>query len=362
MTNLVDIPEDEILEKYPEALEKLLLDHTTRQNIFWATDSYDHLGEGYGFKDSITIDKITKEHGSIIQPRVRKNRELQEKRTGDKAEVFTPCWICNAQNNLIDEAWFGRKNVFNTEYTTEDGHHLWTPTEGDIEFDETSKDKTWRSYVRDVRLEITCGEAPYLVSRYDTTTGNEYKDLKMRVGLLDRKLRVVSEHCHDVDSWLRWAKYALKATYGFEWQGDNLLLAREAILYTVRDYYVDKFQKEPKRNAMKSLAFIISWNIWQMDGIKLVVPETCHEEIIQPSATPSMFDHSYGEEFVEKPKAVMCPACKSGARTGHNGVRCRIRNWSLEKAPKDWDPECEQAKWSDFRPWQLCYFEDLINQ
>jgi hypothetical protein len=31
------------------------------------------------------------------------------------AEVFTPSWICNAQNNLIDNTWFGRDNVFNKE-------------------------------------------------------------------------------------------------------------------------------------------------------------------------------------------------------------------------------------------------------
>ena len=31
--------------------------------------------------------------------------------------MFTPSWVCNAQNNLIDDAWFGRKGVFNEEIT-----------------------------------------------------------------------------------------------------------------------------------------------------------------------------------------------------------------------------------------------------
>ena len=35
------------------------------------------------------------------------------------AEVFTPSWICNAQNNLIDNAWFERKDVFNKEISNE---------------------------------------------------------------------------------------------------------------------------------------------------------------------------------------------------------------------------------------------------
>ena len=43
------------------------------------------------------------------------------------------------------------------------------------------------------RLEISCGEAPYLVSRYDTVTG-ETIPISQRIGLLDRKLRVISEN------------------------------------------------------------------------------------------------------------------------------------------------------------------------
>jgi hypothetical protein len=84
------------------------------------------------------------------------------------AEVFTPLWICNAQINLIDDAWFGRKNVFNTEILNKEGLHSWKTNPKKITFPD---DKTWKQYVRDTRLEITCGEAPYITSRYDTTTG-----------------------------------------------------------------------------------------------------------------------------------------------------------------------------------------------
>lgn len=31
------------------------------------------------------------------------------------AEVFTPSWVCNKQNNLVDEKWFGYANPFNIE-------------------------------------------------------------------------------------------------------------------------------------------------------------------------------------------------------------------------------------------------------
>ena len=94
--------------------------------------------------------------------------------------MFTPSWVCNKQNNLVDNAWFGAENVFNTEYEKH-----WTATENKITFP-TPDGKTWEDYVRDVRLEITCGEAPYLVSRYDTVTGDTI-ELAQRIGLLDRK-------------------------------------------------------------------------------------------------------------------------------------------------------------------------------
>ena len=122
MSNEVDISENELLEAHPTVFQKLLFDHTTRKNVFLATDSYVDLGEGYLPHDEITIPKITGEHGLVLRPRAIKSREEQTKRSRDMAEVFTSSWTCNAQNNLVDDAWFGRKNVFNTETTDADGN------------------------------------------------------------------------------------------------------------------------------------------------------------------------------------------------------------------------------------------------
>ncbi len=61
------------------------------------------------------MGSITGDNGYIIMPRVQKDKLLQKNRSRDMAEVFTPSWICNAQNNLIDTAWFGRENVFNIQ-------------------------------------------------------------------------------------------------------------------------------------------------------------------------------------------------------------------------------------------------------
>ncbi len=94
----VDIRESEILSASPELLNILLSDHTTNRNIFWATKDYESNGPGYGYKEEITPEKITGEKGTLIMPRVLKEKQLQQARIRDKAEVFTPSWICNAQN------------------------------------------------------------------------------------------------------------------------------------------------------------------------------------------------------------------------------------------------------------------------
>ncbi len=347
LTEQVDIIEDDLIEVYGgEVLSTLLRDHTTGQNIFWATSDYEALGEAYGYSKSILPELITGENNHVIMPRVKKEKALQTARSKDKAEVFTPSWVCNAQNNLIDEAWFARKNVFNEEIITPDGLHFWTPTEGNIQFPKGDRNKTWKKYVRDTRLEITCGEAPYLVSRYDTTTG-EPIPIKYRIGLLDRKLRVVGENTHKPSEWLEMAHEAYMNTYGFEWQGDNLLLAREALLMTFVDYYEEKFGKYPGTESVQYIAYIISWNTWQMDGLKMVVPNSCDEVYEQ-----TLFDTVKAE----------CLACTNGETTDHIGKQCLIRDWKKTK-PKDWD-ETKAKRYPNGNPyrapWQVITFQSLV--
>jgi len=311
--NEVDIKENDIREQYPEVLETLLRDHTTRKNIFWATENYHYLGENYAFSAPILPELITGNNGNIIMPRVQKDKELQLARVRDMAEVFTPSWICNAQNNLIDNAWFGRENVFNTEITNPDSMHTWIVNPDKITFPES---KTWKHYVRDTRMEMTCGEAPYITSRYDTTTG-EFIPIEKRIGLLDRKLRVISENVDKSDEWLEAAQTAYKNTYAFEWQGDSLLLAREAMLFTFIENYEQKFGKQPLLKSIQYIAYIISWNVWQMDGLKGVVPNSCGE---RKTIVPDLFG--------EKEITTACEGCKTDNMHKHNGIYCLIKDWN----------------------------------
>ena len=97
----------------PIILSILLKDRTTNKNIIWATDNYKEQDKKYTAKKQITMEAITTE--KIIKPRLGKTQIEQENRSRDKAEVFTPSWMCNIQNNLVDEMWFGKKDVFNKE-------------------------------------------------------------------------------------------------------------------------------------------------------------------------------------------------------------------------------------------------------
>ena len=320
MGNHSDIRENDI-QAYDLALMPLLLLDRTRttegesHNIIWATDNYLKNGPEYAEWGEITVESVTGANGLVLRPRVDKTKEEQERRSREKAEVFTPAWICNRQNNLVDCAWFGvGESPFNTE--TDTG---WVSKPEPVPFP-TADGKTWQDYVKDIRLEMTCGEAPYLVSRYDAITGTDIA-VPDRIGLLDRKLRVVSENTSDEKEWLKWTAEAYKAIYGFEWQGDNLVLARESLVYTFLDFYQAKFGKLPAKAQTRKIAEIVSWNLWQMDGLKGVIPGSCYDKVTKEYTL-------FGEEieYVEK-----CEGCEKDDIYKHNGIYCRIKDWGARK-------------------------------
>lgn len=308
--NLVDIQENDIIKYDLELLPILLKDNSSKRNIIWATSNYAPLGDRYNLNEEISAPLITGKKGNVIKPRVNKDRTEQISRVKDKAEVFTPSWICNKQNNLVDNAWFGAEDIFNIE--TKKG---WIALDRPIPFP-TNTGRSWQDYVKNVRLEITCGEAPYLVSRYDTISGDTI-ELSDRIGLLDRKLRVVSEKTVTNEEWYQWAKVAFQSTYGFEWQGDSLLLARENLLFTFMDYYKAKFGKVAPAEQLREIAMIISWNIWQMDGLKGVIPNSCGS-----SETTRL--NLFGEAVQS---ITHCEGCLKSNFHKHNGIYCKIKDW-----------------------------------
>lgn len=267
---------DGVVRDNPRLLAILLRDQSLSgqglsANISWATDDY-----GYPHSSPILIEQVSGVNRDIIQPRVYKHESLQTARAKDRGEVFTPAWICNAQNNLVDQHWFGYSNVFNTEITLDNGTHTWQTRQERVEFTE---DKSWMKYVRCRRMEMACGEAPYLASRYDTTTG-EHISIDNRIGIFDRKMRVVNENTPTQPTkfnkrhWLRKAYQALQSVYGFDWQGDNVFLSRETLLISFCEYYMARWGRMPHLSAIVKAAEIIAWNIWQMDGTRFTIPDT----------------------------------------------------------------------------------------
>lgn len=295
-------------------LELFLKDMSSGKNLIWGTDNYQGTGgPEYLPERYIEMNLLKRKKVWLIEPRVYKSKAEQKKRSKDMAEVFTPSWVCNKQNNLIDNDWFGYKSSFNVE--NED--NSWTSTDK-VDF----KDKSWKDYVDLERLEITCGEAPYLVSRYDTVNGR-YIDVKDRIGLLDRKLRVVNENVATEEEWIEYATIAVQNIYGFDYQGDNVLIARINVLKDVCDYYKEKFGKKLELEKQKEFAEIIVWNVFQMDGLKFVVPMSCHKEQCYQM---SLFD--------DEPELEDCRGCKSSDIRSHNGIYVYIRDWKKKKTER----------------------------
>lgn len=273
MKQLIDFHAPEV----QAVLDTLLEDKSTGKNIIWATDPPEELQtvmyEPVTDKSPITAQQLRLTHYEVVLPRMMKQTDTQQQRTRKKGEVFSPAWVCNKMNNALDADWFGALGAEQTtgQFTVELPQG-WQTVETPVQFP-ACKGKTpaWVQYVQSRRLEVTCGEAPFLASRYDAATG-EMIPVARRIGILDRKLRVVSENAATEDEWRKYATHAVQSTYGYEYQGDNLLLARVNLLLTYTEHLQARWQRKPTKEELQPIANIISWNLWQMDGLHLSVP------------------------------------------------------------------------------------------
>lgn len=261
----IDISEEQLALESTDLLKILLKDRTTKKNIVWATHSYELLRKGFAPSDRITPSRVTGTYANLIQPRSEKSKYEQKDRTKIRAEVFTPTWLVEKQNGYV---------------------------EAELEALDLE------DYIQLRWLEITCGEAPYMVTRYDTVTGEEIP-LSERVGFLDRKLQRISREVSDEATFYELVKKAYRASYGYEYQGDSLLLARENLLATFEDYYLAKTGNQPTLEQKKAIATIISYNVFQMDGLKKISPYSAKQE---QSQQLSLFSDELEVQEVEESK------------------------------------------------------------
>jgi len=175
-----------------------------------------------------------------IVPRFVKSKEDRKNRTKNKGEVFTPLHIIAVMNDSVDENY--------DSCVLED-------------------------YINQTWLEITCGEAPFMVSRYHMDTG-EPIPFEKRQGFIDRKLRKINQSVYEMNKWQELVISSYKASYGFEWSADSILLARENLLFTYFDYFIQKWNLFPSRKYIEDIARIISYNVFQMDGLTGNIPLT----------------------------------------------------------------------------------------
>ena len=273
MEQLIDFHAPEV----QAVLDTLLKDKSTGKNIIWATDPPEELQtvmyEPVTDKSPITAQQLGLTHYEVVLPRMMKQTDTQQQRTRKKGEVFSPAWVCNKMNNALDADWFGTLGAEeSTGQFTVELPQGWQMVETPVQFPACGgKPPAWVQYVQSRRLEVTCGEAPFLASRYDAATG-EMIPVARRIGILDRKLRVVSENAATEDEWRKYATHAVQSTYGYEYQGDNLLLARVNLLLTYAEHLQARWQRKPTEEELQPIANIISWNLWQMDGLHLSVP------------------------------------------------------------------------------------------
>lgn len=272
--SLSDLNDSAILRENESLLSLLFKDHTTGKNIKWGTDSY--INHGFSFRNDqeIKINLITGWYEGFIRPRVDKDIDIQLERQRNRAEVFTPSWVIKLQ---VDAA-------------LEDMEKL-----------------PLADFIQTKWLEITCGEAPYMVNRFDMETG-EVIPLKERSGFIDVKFKRLNKEVKYEEAWLKLALEIFKASYGYEYQGDSLLLARENLILTFIDNYFYMFGAFPKEKLLLEITKIISLNVFQMDGLTHEVPYSdggaqnygtqlnLFEEVEEERATPRLAKIKFEEK------------------------------------------------------------------
>ena len=173
MEQLIDFHAPEV----QAVLDTLLKDRSTGKNIIWATDPPEELQtvmyEPVTDRSQITTQQLGLTHYEVVLPRMMKQTDTQQQRTRKKGEVFSPAWVCNKMNNALDADWFRGLGAGESagQFTVELPQG-WQTVETPVQFP-VCKGRTpaWVQYVQSRRLEVTCGEAPFLASRYDAATG-----------------------------------------------------------------------------------------------------------------------------------------------------------------------------------------------
>ena len=233
------------IDKWPLSIciSELLKDHNTNLNIKICNSDY-----SIPENAEITVKNLPQ---LDIKRRIDKSKEIQLERQKVKAEVFTPVLVVQKMNDYLFKHIDDRINT--------------------------------------KMLEITMGEGAFLCSRYDHFTG-ESIPVADRVGVIDRKIQA-SKTINDIYK-------SYESTFGYELQGDSLLLARVNMLFAFCEYVKHKFHRKPTKSEILKVAKIIAKNLWQMNGVTKEIPFEKSNSLFHKSVKPKnlkiRFDYAVG--------------------------------------------------------------------
>ena len=131
-----------------------------------------------------------------------------------------------------------------------------------------------------------------------------------RIGILDRKLRVVSENVTTEDEWRKYATHAVQSTYGYEYQGDNLFVGAGQPSADLCGASASPLAAQANRRGAASHRQHHQLEPVQMDGLHLSVPGGKPQSEAEQLDLFSMFG------TVEE----QIPA-----------VSCKVKNWRSNK-------------------------------
>lgn len=98
-----------------------------------------------------------------------------------------------------------------------------------------------------------------------------------------------------------------------------------------QDFCKDKLKLKTKRKLtdeqLKHFAEIIAWNIWQMDGIKCVIPLS-RKNVKQVIPGLPLFGE---KDTIVKEE---CPGCRANQVTLHSGKYSFIKDWETGKSER----------------------------
>lgn len=285
-------------------LNILLFDRSASKDLVWATSMYKLHGDLYKKEGYITPKLISGKMKNLIKPSAnRKSNEI------DRVKLIFDSWRFDVDNDDNYGFKFDYNNVFG---------------EGLEEYFNKYKED---DFINKKILVMECEEGTCFVNRYNLETKEIVEPFK-RNGIMDKKLNIINQKTDDENEWYNMVLLAYKNVYGFEYRGDNVLLTRENLLHGFVDNYKYKFGKKPSVERVTEIAKIISWNIWQMDALKFVIPHSCI------NVKKENFQLSIFEEENETLSGNWCLGCRLDEHTKHNGTYCKIKDWETGKIIK----------------------------